>query len=228
MYPSAVIFDFDGVIVDTEPIHYKVFQEILNPLGLGYSWEEYTTTYMGYDDRDAFKAAFETQRRTLDEATLHNLINKKAQIFEHVVTQGVTPYTGVIQLVRELNEHKIPLAICSGALRSDIIPILEQFSIRDLFSHIVTADDVPQSKPHPASYIQAKRLVLQSFPALEQKQNCIYVIEDTPAGIQSAKGAGLTVIAVTNSYTIDKLASADYCITSLSELTGGNWPLLSK
>ena len=223
MYPDAVIFDFDGVIVDTEPIHYQVFQQILEPLGMGYTWQEYTDTYMGFDDRDAFREAFRTAGQAITQDGLQELINQKASLFEQAVARGVTPYPGVVELIKELAAHGIPLAICSGALRSDIMPILEQLDIKHFFSHIVTADDVPQSKPHPASYLKAKDLLLTSFPEKLNPSSLIYAIEDTPAGIQSAKGAGLRVVAVTNSYPADKLVQADAQITSLMQLVGGDW-----
>ena len=223
MYPDAVIFDFDGVIVDTEPIHYQVFQQILEPLGMGYAWQEYTDTYMGFDDRDAFREAFRSAGKSIAPDTLQTLINQKAAIFEEVISGGVTPYPGVVELINELTAHGMPLAISSGALRSDILPILEQLAIKDAFVHIVTADDVPQSKPHPASYLKAKELLLTSFPEKLNPSSLIYAIEDTPAGIQSAKGAGLTVVAVTNSYPTEKLGQADATVQALSQLLGGNW-----
>lgn len=223
MYPAAVIFDFDGVIVDTEPIHYQVFQTILEPQGMGYSWQEYTDKYMGFDDRDAFREAFHTAGKEVSQDVLQLLINQKAAIFEEVVTQGVTPYPGVIELIQELADQGIPLAISSGALRSDIIPILEQLKIKDFFTHIVTADDVPQSKPDPASYIGARDKLLYSYPHQLDSNSVIYAIEDTPAGIQSAKGAGLKVVAVSNSYPDSKLQQADSIVHSLSQLSQGNW-----
>ena len=223
MYPDAVIFDFDGVIVDTEPIHYKVFQQILEPLGMGYSWQEYTNTYMGFDDRDAFREAFRAAGKDLSADTLQTLINQKASMFEQVVTQGVVPYPGVIELINELAAHGIPLAISSGALRTDILPILEQLNIKKYFTHIVTADDVPQSKPHPASYLKAKELLRHSFPERLHATSSVVAIEDTPAGIQSAKGAGLSVVAVTNSYPVEKLRQADATVQTLMQLVGGDW-----
>lgn len=224
MYPDAVIFDFDGVIVDTEPIHYQSFQKILEPMGMGYSWLEYTATYMGFDDRDAFREVFRAAGENITSDKLQELINQKATIFEQVIAGGVTPYPGVIELIIELAAHSIPLAISSGALRSDIMPILEQLNIKQYFSHIVTADDVPQSKPHPASYLKAKEKLLSSFPDNLSSSSIIYAIEDTPAGIQSAKGAGLSVIAVTNSYPVEKLGQADAMVQTLTELTKAGWP----
>ncbi len=223
MYPDAVIFDFDGVIVDTEPIHYMSFQKILEPMNMGYSWEEYTLTYMGFDDRDAFREAFKAANKTIDNFELNKLIDKKAAFFEQVINQGVEVYPGVIELILNLSKQKIPLAICSGALRSDIIPILNQLNIKNHFAHIVTAEEVPQSKPDPASYKKAKELLLGTFNTTLNNSSIIYAIEDTPAGIKSAKGAGLKVIGVTNSYSSEHLGGCDMVLRSLTELPGGYW-----
>lgn len=218
MHTKAVIFDFDGVIVDTEPLHYRSFQEILEPLGMGYPWEEYVSVYMGFDDRDAFHEAYRRGGKQLSASEQELLINRKAEIFQQVIRNSVTPYPGVIELISFLHENRIPLAICSGALRSDIDPILAQLGITDRFTHIVTAEDVPHSKPDPACYRLAYDRLRTSFP--EQMGNaghCI-AIEDTPAGIASAKGAALQVVAVTNSYPASSLTAADRIVTRLDEL----------
>jgi beta-phosphoglucomutase len=214
---EAVIFDFDGVIVDTEPLHYRAFQQTLEPLGLHFTWEEYVETYIGFDDRDAFRHAFASQKIPLNTDTLHSLIDKKASVFIEVIKSGVTAYPGVAELISHLRTEKIPLAICSGALRSDIDPILSMLNITDFFTVIVTADDVAASKPDPECYQLAfQRLVSNGtntfFP------NTTLAIEDTPAGIAAAKGAGLQVCAVTNSYPADRLDQATFIVDSLLEL----------
>jgi len=218
MYPESVIFDFDGVIVDTEPLHYKAFQEILAPLGLKFTWEEYCNTYMGFDDRDAFREAFNAGARPLPAEELERLIQVKAGLFQKIVSGGVTAYPGVIELIEELHSAGTPLALCSGALRSDIEPILEQLSISSRFSCIVTAEDVAHSKPDPASYRLAFQMLQVRHPEAGLSADRCCAIEDTPAGIASAKGAGLQVIAVLNSYPADKLLQADLVLRSLEEL----------
>lgn len=220
MYPESVIFDFDGVIVDTEPLHYKAFQEILAPLGLGFTWEEYCATYMGFDDRDAFREAFNAGARPLSSEELDQLIRAKAGLFQTIVSSGVTAYPGVVELIECLHGAGIPLALCSGALRSDIEPILEQLSIGSRFSCMVTAEDVPHSKPDPASYRLAFRLLQGRYPEAGLRAERCVAIEDTPAGIASAKGAGLRAIAVLNSYPADRLSQADLALRSLEELPG--------
>lgn len=223
MYPDAVIFDFDGVIVDTEPIHYKSFQIVLEPLGLGYTWKDYTEKYMGFDDRDAFREAFRIANKPLENTILNELIQNKARIFKHVA-QSARPYSGVIELILELSSMKIPLAISSGALKTDILPILSQLEIHDHFTHIISADDVTKSKPDPASYITAMQRLISTFPEKLDNNSSIYAIEDTPAGILSAKGAGLKVIAVTNSYSKENLTIANMIIEDLSQLLRNQWP----
>jgi beta-phosphoglucomutase len=218
MQTKAVIFDFDGVIVDTEPLHYRSFQEILEPVGLGYSWEDYVAVFMGFDDRDAFQEAYRRQGKSLSGPELELLINRKAAVFQKVISDGVTAYPGVIELINHLHQNRIPLAICSGALRSDIEPILAQLGITDRFSHIVTAEDVPHSKPDPACYKQAYEKLYGTFPELTSNPERCIAIEDTPAGIASAKGANLEVIAVTNSYPADSLSKAERIVTRLDEL----------
>lgn len=222
---AAVVFDFDGIIVDTEPLHYRAFQRMLEPLGLGYSWEEYVERYMGFDDRDAFRETFRVAGKELPEERLHELIAGKGQAFQDIIVAGVTPYPGVVELVKELS-GRMPVALCSGALASDIAPILAMLGISGCFSIVVTADDVAASKPDPASY----RLAVEKLAALRPDcgivpASCI-AIEDTPAGIASAKGAGLKVVAVTNSYPAEKLTTADLAVSSLAEMAPERLSLL--
>jgi len=211
---TAVIFDFDGVIVDTEPIHFRAFQEVLQPLGLGYSWEDYLDRYIGFDDRDAFREAFRVAGRTLDERLLSELIDRKAAAFEEIVKLGVKTYPGVVELIRSL-AGTIPLALCSGALKRDIVPILGMLGIQDSFDVQVTAEDVAASKPDPESYTLAVRRLAAQFPGRAISPGNCLAIEDTPSGIESAQAAGVKVMAVANSYETTRLADAVHVTESL-------------
>lgn len=215
---DAVIFDFDGVIVDTEPIHYKAFQEVLEPLGLGFSWQQYTEIYMGFDDRDAFNEAFTQGESLVGSSELHRLIDLKAKIFQKLIREGITAYPGVVNLIKNLHSHRIPLGISSGALLSDISPILTTLGINNVFDIIVTADDVSKSKPDPESYRLAFDQLRTKCPQTPIFHSRTLAIEDTPAGITAAKGAGLQVLAVTNSYKHEFLSAADYVVASLENL----------
>ena len=215
---AGVIFDFDGVIVDTEPLHYRAFQKILEPMGLGYDWDTYVADYLGFDDRDALREAFWSKGRQLGDDDLERLIGQKARAFLEIIAAGVVPYPGVLELIEEI-AGSLPLAICSGALRSDIIPVLQQFGLTDVFDVIVTADDVVVSKPDPASYRLAVERLAAVCPGRGIAPETCIVIEDTPGGIASAHGAGLAVVGVTNSYPADRLRGVVRVVESLEEIS---------
>lgn len=210
---SAIIFDFDGIIVDSEPLHFRAFNEVLALTGKSISWEAYCSTYIGFDDRDAFKKIYSTTNETLSSKQQKNLIKQKAELLQRYIENGeAIPLPGAVDLIKSL-PPRLPIALCSGALRSDIDPILKQLGINDTFSVIVTAEDTAKSKPHPAPYCLALKKLKISSP------KTAIAIEDTPAGIISAKGAGLKVLAVTNSYDHDYLLEADAITDSLEKVT---------
>ncbi|MBP2669555.1 MAG: HAD-superfamily hydrolase, subfamily variant 3 [Deltaproteobacteria bacterium] len=216
--PEAVIFDFDGIIVDTEPLHYKAFLSVLEPLGLGFAWEEYVATYMGFDDRDAFREAYRARGRDLDGKSLKSLVAAKSRAFLDILRAGVEPYPGAVPMIESLHVAGVPLAISSGALLSDVAPILGGLGIDRCFPVVVTADDVRKSKPDPECYALAFRRLSRMRPARVTVPERSFAIEDTPAGIRSAKGAGLRVLAVTNSYGAGELAEADWVADSLENV----------
>jgi len=222
---DAVIFDFDGIIVDSERLHWAAFNKVLEPLGKTISWVEYIETFIGFDDRDTFRTALPMLGPERSErgpviagqrpqgeakAELVDLIEKKAAAFQELLeSDGAAALPGAVELIKHLSGN-IPLAICSGALRKDILPILGSLGIETAFDTIVTADDTHISKPDPAPYkLAMKKLGVTSGLA----------IEDTPAGIASAKGAGLKVLSVTNSYPAEALTQADAVVDSLEGLT---------
>jgi HAD superfamily hydrolase (TIGR01509 family) len=211
---AAVIFDFDGIIVDTEPLHYKAFQDVLAPLGMGYSWEEYLRRYIGFDDRDAFREVFRSSGRDIGGRELKALIEEKGAAFQRAISAGMEPYPGVVDLIRSIS-GRLPLALCSGALPGDIHPILRQLGIAGDFDAIVTAADVAASKPDPASYLLAVARLAAVSPGKGVIAGGCLAIEDTPAGIASATGAGLKTLAVTNSYPEEKLKGAARVVSSL-------------
>ena len=209
---NAILFDFDGIIVDSEPMHFRAFQAVLKPLEKSFSWEEYCETYIGFDDRDAFKEAYKVKGEKICTRDLKRLIREKAAVFQQLIHDGeATPLPGAIELIKSI-PRKLPLALCSGALREDILPILKNLGIESAFSVIVTAEDTKKSKPDPAPYNLAIKQLGLSDPA-----NAI-AIEDTPAGIVSAKGAGLKVLAITNSYDREYLLDADAVTDSLENI----------
>ncbi|OYV98802.1 MAG: HAD family hydrolase [Deltaproteobacteria bacterium 37-65-8] len=216
--PEAVLFDFDGILVDSEPMHHRAFNEVLDPLGMAFPWKEYVETYMGFDDRDAFREAFRAKGIDLDDTNLAKLVAAKSEAFLRGLRAGVTAYPGAVPLIETLSAAGTPLALCSGALRADIDPILARLGVARRFDAIVSADDVRRSKPDPESYALAFRRLAETYSSSLTVPGKSVAVEDTPAGIRSAKGAGLRVLAVTNSYGAVELAEADWIVDSLESV----------
>lgn len=213
---SAVIFDFDGILVDTEPLHYKSFQMVLEPMGFTFGWEDYVREYMGFDDRDAFRTVYRKRGTELSPQAMAQHLADKAQAFLDVAARdGVSPYPGVKAILEALCRHGVPLGLCSGALRSDVDAVLKQVGLADSFDVLVSADDVERSKPDPESYTLALRRLSERHASRKMAPASCVAIEDTPAGIASALGAGLKVLAVTNSYSERDLGKATRCVASL-------------
>ena len=215
---QAVLFDFDGIIVDTEPLHHQAFCRVLEPLHLPLSWGQYYEHYLGFDDRDVLRTRFREEGIHLDEDTMRRLMREKAEAFVGLIrSKGVKAYPGVVELARSLR-RVMPVAICSGALKSDIDPVLEMLGLNDCFSVMVTADQVHVSKPDPESYREAFRRLQQMFPDRVRDPGCCVAIEDTPAGVDAATGAGLRVLAVQNTYEPEALSKAGRVVASLSSV----------
>ncbi|MDZ4199240.1 MAG: HAD family phosphatase, partial [Kiritimatiellia bacterium] len=148
---EAVLFDFDGTLVDTEPLHFRAFREVFRKQGIPLTWEDYLRRFIGLDDRDAFRLAFRERGGLLrdEEAAL---ISGKGRAFSASIFQGAPAlYPGVLEWLTAL-KGRVPVALCSGAYARDILPILRSLGLSRAFDVRVTADDVQRSKPHPESY----------------------------------------------------------------------------
>ena len=223
---QAVIFDFNGIIVDDEPIHFKLFQKVLGEEGIVLTEEAYYARYLGFDDRGAFTAGFRENERPLTDTKLHDLIKRKAVYYQDVIRNDVAIFPGVEKLVSSLSESLLPLAVASGALRQEIETILGTAGLREYFEAIVSAEDVVQGKPEPEIFLKA-------LAALNAQNNngkplaaadCV-VIEDSKEGIRGARRAGMKCLAVTNSHPAELLGEANVIVKSLEEV---NLPLLRK
>jgi len=216
---QAVVFDCDGVLVDTEPLHYQAFQEVLSPLGLGHSYEHYLDRYIGFDDRDALREAFREANRTPGPGVLEKLMLQKGEALLRLVEKGVKSFPGVVELVRELAGKRIPLAVASGALKHEVVMFVKALGLSDAFSVIVAADDVARSKPDPETYLRAVERLGALSAGLDIAPRSCVAIEDTVTGIASARRAGLVVLGVANSYPVAELQPhADCVVESLNEV----------
>ena len=215
---DALIFDFDGVVVDNEPVHLRCFQEALRPLGVELTRTDYYGRYLGYDDHDCFAAVLRDQGRDHTEALLAELTRRKTQVIKQAYAESVQPQPGAVELIRSAAAAGLPLAVCSGALREEIDLAARTIGVADCFTIIVSADDVAHGKPDPEGYRLALKRLAGACGRKLAAANCV-VVEDAPAGIQAAKEAGMNVLAVTTSYAADQLAAADRVVNSLADVS---------
>ncbi len=214
----AVIFDFNGIIVDDEPIHFRLFQRIFNEEGFDLTQERYFERYLGFDDRGAFLAAFRDRGRTLSALKLQELVARKAEYYQEAIRNHATIFPGVKSLVQGLSQT-VPLAVASGALRHEIETILQTAGLLDHFRAIVSAEDVQQGKPEPEIFLKAlAALNAGRNKDLIQSRDCV-VIEDSKEGVHGARRAGMRCLAVTNSHPAELLREADAVVASLEEVT---------
>ena len=136
----AVIFDFNGIIVDDEPVHFRLFQKVLGEEGIALSQETYYARYLGFDDRGAFQAGFADQNRPLSEAKLGELVARKAAYYQDAIRDQFVLFSGAKALVASLSKS-LPLAVASGALRHEIEAILTGAGLIEHFDAIVSAED---------------------------------------------------------------------------------------
>jgi beta-phosphoglucomutase len=213
-WPAAVLFDFDGVIVNSEPLHFFAFKEVLAHEHIEISEEEYYRQLIGFDDRGALKHIFESRKMPLDPPAMLRLMTRKSEaVMEMIERRQYTALPGVEGFVRGL-WRKYPLGICSGALREEIEAMLEGVSLRDCFNVIVAAEDVTIGKPDPSGYLMAMRLLAEKAQVALKPADCL-VIEDAPSVCRSVRKAGFPVLAVATSYPIEELTDADWAVPSL-------------
>jgi beta-phosphoglucomutase len=213
---QAVIFDFNGIIVNDEPIHFRLFRKVLAEEGIILTEEDYYARYLGFDDRGAFAAAFCDQHRAINEAHLAALIARKAKYYLDDIRDHVDIFPGVIDLVRALSDS-LPLAVASGALRHEIEMILRTAGLLDHFRAIVSAEDVERGKPEPEIFVKALDLLTQHSEKPLLPENCV-VIEDSKEGLRGARRAGMKCLAVTNSHRAELLTDAHAVVDSLERV----------
>lgn len=230
---GAVIFDFNGVLIDDESVHFALFREVLAEEGVVVTERDYHERYLGYDDRGCFNAVLTDAGQTADRRRLDDLIARKARRYVEVARQGLRYFPGASEIL-EIMSARWPVAICSGALRPEIQFALERLGRIDHVTAIISAEDTDKCKPDPAGYLLALAALQNVARANPERMtvgtrivprdlapvNCL-VVEDSTAGIQSAKGAGMWAVGISNTYSPEELrrAGADAVVSELAALT---------
>ena len=214
---QAIIFDFDGVIADSEPLHFRAFQQALAEDGHELEPNEYYARYLGYDDVGMFQAFAEDHGLPMDAARVAGLVARKGAKLQAMMHTGSVLFPGAVEFVRTA-ASSVPIAIASGALRHEIVEVIEAAGVAHLFAAIVASGDTPESKPSPEPYRLAFERLRDATGAPLDPQRCV-AIEDSRWGLESARGAGLRCVGVTNSYPADELRGAELVVSGLQALT---------
>jgi HAD superfamily hydrolase (TIGR01509 family) len=208
---GAIVFDFDGVLANSEPLHLRSYQDVLGELGLTLGRDEYYQHYLGFDDATAFRTLSERRDLGWSEKDISRVVTRKTVIMDEILASTDVLYPEAVPCVERL-AAELPLGIASGALRHEIEAILRRASLEHHFKFIVAAGDTVRGKPAPDPYRRAARLHGLA------PEHCV-AIEDSRWGIESAKDAGLHCVGITQTYAAVDLPGADAIIGSLDEFT---------
>jgi len=210
---KCVLFDFDGVLVDSEPLHLAMFQKVLEDVGVQLNSKEYYEKYLGLDDKGVFTAVLKDYGRPISAAFVQNMIRRKNRVFKQKAEKEAVLLPGVKAFVKKI-AAKTPVGIVSGALRDEIILMLKSTGLKEYFPVIISAEDVKNGKPSPEGFLLGLKKTAAYFRK-KIKADETLVIEDSPWGIEAARKAGMKSLAVTNSYKKKELGKADWIVTGL-------------
>jgi beta-phosphoglucomutase len=218
----AILFDFNGVLVDDEPLHFEMFQRVLAEEGIALSTEDYYRKFLGFDDRGCLSAVLREAGQEASVPRLMRLIARKARYYQERIRAGGYPFfPGAIELIRSVATAGCMLGVVSGALQEEVEGALRQAGCLDLFKVIVAAEDVEEGKPDPEGYRKALD-VLNSEPPLPARllhPHEVLAIEDSPAGLSAATDAGLRTLGVAQTYPAGELGLAEQVVPAVAGLS---------
>ena len=214
----TILFDFDGVILDSENLHYEAFRRVFEEEGIPLARETYYESCLGFNDVECCRWGLRGIGRIEEAGELERLTRRKAAYFEELLRSGTRFFPGVCDFIRAAG-GKYPLAVTSMARREEIEFALGKAGLADLFRVIVSGQDVERTKPDPEAYEKTLRLLnarlsLNGTEHEIRPQECL-VVEDSSAGIQSAKAAGMHVLGLAQTEEAGRLKAADRVLPSL-------------
>jgi beta-phosphoglucomutase len=214
----AVVFDFDGVIANSEPLHFRAFREVLGEVGLTLTEQEYYAHYLGYNDIGAFAAVLADRGVSESADGIADLVARKAVRMEALERDCSVLFPGAAAVIQRLRSV-CPLAIASGAIRAEIVRVLEREKLASAFTVLVASEDTSASKPAPDPYLRAVALLSKATGHTLDPCECV-AVEDSRWGLESAKAAGLRTIAVTHTYPAESLSmAAEMVVPNLDAIT---------
>ena len=214
---QAIICDFDGVIADSEPLHFESFRLALDEEGIALSCEEYYEHYLGYDDHGLILALARDRGMHVSPTWASDLVTQKGRKLQALLDASVVLFPGAADFIRRAADA-VPVAIASGAQRAEIEQVLNATNLGGLVTTIVGAGDTAECKPAPAPY----RLAFEQLRAKSGRDltaDRTVAIEDSHWGLESARGAGLRCVGVTNSYPAGELPGAELVTAGLGQLS---------
>jgi beta-phosphoglucomutase len=214
----AVIFDFDGVITDSELLHLRAFNGVLERFGFRLTAREYYADYLGLTDRDCFEALLRQGRFKAGTERIAELVEQKNRLFEEFARADGRIIPGVRDFLDLLRRNGIPAAICSGAVQAEVELILGEARLRGFFDVLVCAEHVQKGKPDPEGFLLALAGLNTGRKEPILPGQCV-AVEDSHWGIEAAVAAGMKTVAVTNSYDAGRLQAADRVVDRLDSLT---------
>jgi beta-phosphoglucomutase len=215
----TVIFDFDGVITDSEILHLRAFNNVLARYDIEIATKDYYKEYLGFTDFDCFKMLVDKRLLKLDdEGQIRSLIAQKNEIFKKLAVTDGNIMEGVRDFLNMLRKNEIPMAICSGAVMAEIELILQQANLRTYFEVIVSGEQVTKGKPSPEGFLLTLQRLNQNRADSILPTQCV-VIEDSHWGLEAGKAAKMHTVAITTSYDAEQLTQAEKIVSKLSDLS---------
>ncbi len=212
----GLIFDFNGVIVDDEPLHARAVQRVLHEENVALSMPEYYDKYLPFDDYSCLRNILRDRGEPFHEARLKDLIARKAVHYFEQVRGNIPALDGSTRFIRAL-PHDLPVVIASGAARREIEFLLGELELTGRFLQIIAAGDVANSKPHPEAFLKAFETLRAQVADLDRTE--VVVFEDSYLGVKAALAAGLKCVGLSTSYSAERLAAAHLVVDSLAGWT---------
>jgi len=205
---KAILFDLDGTLLDNNEVHYNAWKKYLKDNGKEISDEDFKENISGRTNQDAVEHIY-NKKMSQEEAEKYYL--KKEEIYREMFEPDIKAISGLEKFLEDLQKHNITMAIATSGIQVNIDFMFEHVPIKKYFEKVINANDIENGKPDPEIFLKTAEEL--DVPA----ENCI-VFEDSIAGVQAGKAAGMKVVALTTTHTNEELSEADLVIKDYTEI----------